>query len=54
MSGVTARATTWVVLDASDRVVLICSGADAGELADEWRRRGYRVVGADTLGVTAA
>ena len=33
----------WVVLDRSGRVVLLCEGADAAEVADEWRRRGYRV-----------
>ncbi len=33
----------WVVLDAASEVVLMCSGADALEVADEWAERGYRV-----------
>ncbi len=36
--------TLWVVLDADDQVVLMCSGADAAEVAEEWRARGYRIM----------
>jgi len=33
----------WVVRDADDRVVIICGGADAPEVAREWEDRGFRV-----------
>jgi len=36
--------TMWVVLDASSEVVLMCSGADAPEVVEEWAKKGYRVV----------
>jgi len=44
----------WVILDAEATVVLICSGADATEVVEEWVARGYQAVclGADE--VTAA
>jgi len=32
----------WVVLDHSGEVVLMCTGADAPTLVEEWRERGYR------------
>jgi hypothetical protein len=34
----------WVVLDPSSEVLLMCSGADAPALVEEWRERGYRTL----------
>lgn len=34
----------WVVLDPAGEVVMMCSGADAGEVVEDWRARGYKVV----------
>jgi hypothetical protein len=34
----------WVVLDPAGEVVMMCSGADAGEVVEDWRSRGYQVV----------
>jgi len=44
MSTLSVVETVWVVLDDEGRVVIICSGGDAQNLADEWHDRGYRVV----------
>jgi hypothetical protein len=44
----------WVVLDGDDRVVLICGGADAPEVAEDWVARGFRVVSLDEHQVHAA
>ena len=54
MSSVTSTDAFWVILDANDRVVLICGGADAPEVAAEWRDRGFRVSRLDTRQVHAA
>jgi hypothetical protein len=40
MSTMTSTEMEWVVLDSADRVVLICQGADAPEVATEWADRG--------------
>jgi hypothetical protein len=50
----TAVDTVWVVLDGHNRVVLICEGADAPEVAAEWRGRGFRVRRLDSPDVHAA
>ena len=34
----------WVVVDRSGEVVLMCSGRDATEVADDWAARGFDVV----------
>jgi hypothetical protein len=47
MSTLSSVETLWVVLDDEGRVVIICSGSDARDLADEWRGRGYRIVHLD-------
>ncbi len=44
----------WVVLDQASEVVLMCSGADAIEVAGEWAKRGYRVESLDASEVFAA
>jgi hypothetical protein len=54
MSSVTSTETLWVILDADDRVVLICGGGDAPEVAADWRDRGFRVSRLDTHQVHAA
>jgi hypothetical protein len=38
-----SSAPGWIVFDDTGRVVLMCEGADAREVAEEWRQRGYRV-----------
>jgi alpha-beta hydrolase superfamily lysophospholipase len=48
MSVGTISGTTWVVLDQKGHVVLMCHGAAAAEVADEWRQRGYRVEAVDS------
>jgi hypothetical protein len=40
----TATATAWVVMNPAAEVVLICAGADAIEVAEEWAKKGYTVV----------
>jgi hypothetical protein len=47
MSTLSSVEMQWVVLDDEGRVVIICSGADARDIADEWRGRGYRTVSLD-------
>ena len=44
----------WVVLDPAGQVVLICFGADAPEVVEEWRKRGYRTAQLEAAAVTAA
>jgi len=44
MSVVEATTTVWVVLDGAAEVVLMCEGADAAEVAEEWAKRGYTTV----------
>ena len=44
MSVVEATATAWVVVNQAAEVVLICSGADAIDVADEWAKKGCTVV----------
>lgn len=39
-----ANTDVWVVLDPAGQVVVMCSGADAGEVVEEWRERGYQIV----------
>jgi hypothetical protein len=43
VSTVASVDTVWVVLDGQQRVVLLCSGAEAAGVAIEWQERGYRV-----------
>jgi len=44
-------AVVWAVLDADANVVLLCSGADAADVVEDWVERGYRAVclGADEV-----
>jgi len=53
MSTIASTELVWVVLDAKERVVLMCSGADAAEVAAEWADRGYRVEATGPLEVFA-
>ena len=41
----------WVVLDAAGNVVVMCAGADAAAVVEEWVDRGYQAVclGADEI-----
>jgi hypothetical protein len=43
MSMLTSTETLWVVVDAHEQVVLICSGTDGAAAAAEWVERGYTV-----------
>jgi len=54
MSSATSTDALWVILDANERVMLICGGADAPEVAAEWRDRGFRVSRLDNHQVHAA
>ena len=45
---------TWVILDPTGEVLLICSGADAVDVVDEWRSRGYQAARLEADTVTAA
>jgi hypothetical protein len=49
MSTLSSVETLWVVLDGEGRVVIICSGADARDVAEDWRGRGYRTVPLDAV-----
>ncbi|HLH29104.1 MAG TPA: hypothetical protein VKW77_09310 [Acidimicrobiales bacterium] len=51
MAVVTNNDVFWVVVDATGEVMLICSGADAAEVANEWIERGCQVIclGADEV-----
>ncbi len=43
MSAEEGQSVVWVVLDPAFQVVLLCSGADAAEVVDDWAKRGYRI-----------
>ena len=54
MSVLSSARTMFVVLDEADNVVLICGGADAQRVCEDWQERGYRVVASDDVGDHAA
>ena len=54
MSTLSSVETLWVVLDDEGRVVIICSGGDARDLAEEWRGRGYRIAQLDGVDFEAS
>jgi hypothetical protein len=43
MSTISSVEMVWVVLDGEQRVVLMCAGNDASDVAVEWGERGYRI-----------
>ena len=54
MALVERTSVVWVVLDAAANVVLMCSGADAAAVVEEWVDRGYQAVCLDANEVRAA
>jgi hypothetical protein len=44
----------WAVLDQASEVVLVCWGADAPEVVEEWREKGYHIVELGAAEVDAA
>jgi len=55
MSVLESTSVVWVVMDSAGReVVLMCSGADAGEVVAEWEERGCHAVALQHDAGTAA
>ena len=46
---VTSTDTVWAVVDRDGAIVLLCGGHDAGDVTEEWRARGYRVLPVDNI-----